>query len=163
MSEARTGVYLMTDELRKTLTSSARPLSHRVKPTLDTRFHIDYEWWNREDRDLRTYKISHLPPDQRTRFETVHEQDMIDWIDAETAEVHRMDALEQALEMATQDPQFITDRTTLVDAIFRVFLRNRNKPLSPEELSKMINRPAMTILKTLAGGQVYKGIRPLIE
>jgi hypothetical protein len=151
----------MSDELRLTLTS--KPLSNRVKPTLETKFHIDYDWWKREERDLRTYLLSHLMPEQRGQFENRVEDDQIDWIDPETAEVRRVDALQQALTTAARDPQFITDRTTLVDAIFRIYLSNGNKPLSPEELSRLLNRPAITILRTLAGAQVYKGLRPVTD
>jgi hypothetical protein len=52
-----------------------------------------------------------------------------------------------------------------VDAVFRAFLANGNKALTSNELSRVINRPAQTILRTLAGstGQIYKGIRPVIE
>lgn len=142
-----------------------KPMSQRVKPTLDTKFHIDYNWWEREDRDLRTYLLSHLLPEQRSQFETHQDDSMIDWIDPETAEVRRVDALQQALVKASEDPQYISDHTTLVDAVFRVFLANGNKPLSPNDLGKRINRPPATILRTLAGtsGQVYKGIRPVVE
>src|SRR5258707_6527461 len=51
-----------------------------------------------------------------------------------------VDALQQALTEAAKDPQYVTDHTTLVDAVFRVFLANANTPLSPEELGKRINR-----------------------
>jgi hypothetical protein len=145
------------------VSNPAKPMSHRVKPTLETKFHIDYSWWGREDRDLRTYLISHLLPDQRDQFATSQEEKMIDWIDPDTAEVRRVDALQQALVVAAQDPQYITEHTTLVDAVFRVFLANGNKPLTPTELGKRINRPPTTILRTLAGTQVYKGLRPLVD
>jgi hypothetical protein len=141
----------------------AKPMSRRVKPTLDTKFHIDYSWWEREDRELRTYLISHLLPEQRAQFETNQDTGMIDWIDPETAEVRRVDALQQALAKAAQDPQYITDHTTLVDAVFRVFLANGNKPLSPNDLGKQVNRSPATILRTLSGAQVYKGLRPLLD
>jgi hypothetical protein len=88
---------------------------------------------------------------------------LIDGIDPETAEVRRVDALQQALAQAAHDPQYITDHTTLVDAVFRVFLANGNKPLSPDELGKLINRSPATILRTLSGAQVYKGLRPLLD
>jgi hypothetical protein len=141
----------------------ARSMSRRVKPTLDTKFHIDYSWWEREDRELRTYLISHLLPEQRTQFENNQETGLIDWVDPESAEVRRVDALQQALAKAAQDPQYITDHTTLVDAVFRAFLANGNKPLSPNELGRLLNRPPATILRTLSGAQVYKGIRPLLD
>lgn len=147
------------------MTNPVRPANQRVKPTLDTKFHIDYEWWKREDRDLRAYLISHLLPEQRSQFEAGQNEGEIDWIDPETAEVFRVDALQQALAKAAQDSQYISDHTTLVDAIFRVFLANRNKPLSPNELGKALSRTPNTILRTLAGGQgqIYKGIRPLSD
>ncbi len=145
------------------VSNPAKPASHRIKPTLDTKFHIDYNWWEREDRDLRTYLISHLLPEQRAHFEFNQDDKVIDWIDPETAEVRRVDALQQALATAAQDPQYITEHTTLVDAVFRVFLANSNKPLSPNELGKRINRPPATILRTLTGTQVYKGLRPLVD
>lgn len=134
-----------------------------MKPTAETKFQIDYEWWKREGRDLRAYLISHLPPEQRPLFENTLSEEMRDHVDPATAEVRRVDALQHALAQAVNDPQFITDRTPLVDAIFRVFLANGNRPLSPEELSKPVGRSPLTILKTIAGGQVYKGIRPVQE
>jgi hypothetical protein len=145
------------------VTNPTRPVGRRVKPTLETKFHIDYGWWEAEGRDLRTYLLSHLLPEQRANFEGTLEGNTVDWIDSETAEVRRVDALQQALAEAAKDPQYISDHTTLVDAVFRVFLANGNTPLSPEELGKRINRQSSTILRTLAGAQVYKGIRPIVE
>ncbi|MCC7209560.1 MAG: hypothetical protein IT323_19785 [Anaerolineae bacterium] len=145
------------------MTSTTPPLSQRVKPTLETRFHIDYDWWKREGRDLRAYLISHLLPEQRAQFENMREEAPIDWVDPATAEVRQVDALQQALAIAVRDAQFINERTALVDAIFRVFLANGNKPLTPVELGVEISRPAMTILRTLSGAQVYKGLRPVAE
>ncbi|CAG1007401.1 MAG: hypothetical protein IAE83_12965 [Anaerolinea sp.] len=137
--------------------------TQRVKPTLNTKFHIDYEWWERDKRDLRTYLISHLLPEQRAAFDAAKDESEIDFIDPDTAEVRRVDALQQALAKAAHAPQFITDRTMLVDAVFRVFLSNGNKPLTPNEIGELINRSPATILKTFGGTTVYKGIRPLIE
>ncbi len=145
------------------LTNVTKPSNTRVKPTPDTKFHIDYSWWDREGRELRSYLISHLLPDQRGYFDESHPDELTDWIDPETAEVRRVDALTQALQKAAQDVQYINDHTTLVDAVFRIFLSNGNKPLSPKELGERLNRPPMTILKTLAGREVYKGIRPLTD
>jgi hypothetical protein len=147
------------------LTTSNKIQGSRARPTLDTPFHIDYDWWQRDGRDLRTYLISHLLPEQRKQFENGQNDGAVDYIDPETAEVRRVDALQQALMKAAADPQYISDHTTLVDAVFRAFLANGNKALTSNELSRVINRPAQTILRTLAGstGQIYKGIRPVIE
>jgi hypothetical protein len=55
---------------------------------------------------------------------------------------------------------FLTSNMALVDSVFRVFLANGNKPLTPEELGEILNRPPATILRTFSGLRVYKGIRP---
>src|SRR5437870_1157388 len=140
-----------------------RPAGRQVKPTSDTKFHIDYSWWEREYRDLRTYLISHLSPEQRVWFDGSQDNATIDWVNPETAEVRRVDALQQALAEAARNPNWISEHTTLVDAVFRAFLANNNEPLSPDELSRLINRQSTTILRTLMGAQVYKGIRPVAD
>jgi hypothetical protein len=134
-----------------------------IKPTLDTRFHIDYDWWERSPgEDLRIYLLSHLQPDQRTRLEQSSNGDdqKVDYIDPETGEVFQANALELALRIAAQEEGFINLETSLVDSVFRVLLRNGNNPVSSRELEAQTGRPAQTILKMLSGGQVYKGIRP---
>lgn len=132
-----------------------------VKPTLDTKFHIDYEWWTRHpSEDLRTYLLSHLQPDQRERLSKVDEQVKVDYIHPKTAEVFQLDELRLALQEAAEEPNFINPHTSLVDSIFRVFLSNGNTALSPRELEEITGRDANTILKTLGGRTVYKGIRP---
>jgi hypothetical protein len=135
----------------------------RVKPTIDTKFHVDYDWWVRQDRELRIYLISHLLPEQRAYFAEHYGTEETDWVDPETAEVRRVDALQHALRRASERSDFITPQTPLVDAVFRVFLANGNKPLTPVELGERIGRSPMTILRTFSGARVYKGIRPAID
>lgn len=133
-----------------------------VKPTLETQFHIDYDWWERTPQeDLRIYLLSHLPPEQRDRLSTTEADHKIDYIDPDTGEVFQLDELQQAIQNAANDPNFINEQTSVVDSIFRVFLKNNNQPLTPVELADMIGRPAETILKTLNGKRIYKGIRPV--
>lgn len=144
------------------MTTSSSIASKRVKPTLDTRFHIDYDWWEREGRDLHVYLLSHLPAEQREFFTQYRDTEDVDWVDPVTAEVSKVNALQRALREASQQPDFITPHLSLVDAVFRVFLANDNTPLTPNELSELIGRPPMTILRTLAGMTVYKGLRPFL-
>jgi len=135
-----------------------------VKPTLQTKFHIDFDWWDRETRDFRVYLMSHLCPEHQTLFTDYTEGELVDVVDIDTAEVRRVDSLESTLRAhCAQEPNFLTEHTSLVDAVFRVFIANGNHPLSPEELAEKIYRPgqAMTILRTLSGGRVYKGLRPI--
>lgn len=134
--------------------------SSLVKPTLDTKFHIDYSWWDRSGDDLRIYLLSHLMPEQRDRLSQTEANSVVDYIDPDTGEVSQLDELRLAIREAAKDPNFINPHTSLVDSMFRVFLENNNIPLSPRELAERTGRSAQTILKTLSGGQVYKGIRP---
>ncbi|MDX2160747.1 MAG: hypothetical protein SF162_05430 [bacterium] len=136
-------------------------ISTMVKPTQDTKFHIDYAWWEKSDEDLRVYLLSHLPADQRDRLAQNGETRTIDHIDPETGEVHQLDEIGMALQNAAKDPHFINPHTSVVDSVFRVFIANNNQPLTPHELGELLKRPAATILKTLSGARVYKGIRPV--
>lgn len=137
-----------------------KPPSLILKPTLNTKFHIDYSWWDRNLSDLRSYMLTHLAPEKRELFLHDGEDEIIDYIDPDTGEVHRLDALGVALQEAAKDPDFINPHTSLVDSVFRVFLSNGNTPLTPEELAEATDRDANTILKTLGGVTVYKGLRP---
>lgn len=135
-----------------------------VKPTIHTRFHIDFNWWENNDRDWRIYLRSNLCPEHQKLFSSSQGSDVMDWIDPQTAEVRRVDGLQHILiSHCARQPGFITDRTALVDAVFRIFLANGNNPLSCVELSERLGKPAETILRTLTGVRVYKGVRPIID
>ncbi len=149
------------DNKQNVVSNLAQSSNTRVKPTLDSKFHIDYSWWEKEGRDLHAYLISHLLPEQAAAFAEPQSDVLVDWVDPDTAEVKRVDGLNMALQQAARDSRYITDHTTLVDAVFRMFLANGNKPLSPQDLGQRLKRPPMTILKTLAGREVYKGLRPV--
>jgi hypothetical protein len=92
----------------------------------------------------------------------MEEGQLIDWIDPLTAEVKAVDGIENALmSHCALQPEFVNERTALVEAVFRLFLVNGNSPMSAEDLSARLTRPADTILRTLAGPRVYRGLRPV--
>jgi hypothetical protein len=132
-----------------------------VRPTVNTPFNIDFEWWKNHDSNWKIYLREFLCDDHKDSFADADFDVMIDWVDPETAEVIVMDGLQQVLisHCAKQD-DFITEHTTLVNAVFRIFLSNGNTPLTPNELSEAVHKSPITILKTLSGPRVYKGIRP---
>lgn len=132
-----------------------------IKPTLETPFHIDFDWFKEHDGNWRVFLLNCLCPKHQEIYKNQSEDGMIDWIDPETAEVKRVDGLQSTLmSHCAKEPGFVTTNTAMVDAIFRVFLSNGNHPMTPVELSDKIGKPADTILKTISGLQVYKGIRP---
>ena len=134
-----------------------------VKPTVDTPFHIDFAWWKKNERDWHVYLRSLLCVEHQAAFEDVGEGQMIDWVDPATAEVKPVDGIQNALMThCVRQPDFLTSQTALVEAVFRLFLTNGNNPMSSKDLGARLNRPAETILRTLASARVYKGIRPHI-
>jgi len=134
-----------------------------VKPTNDTPFHIDFEWWKDHDSDWRVFLIGLLCPKHQSVFSNLDENIIIDFIDPITAEVKSVDGLlHTLLNHCAKQPEFITTGSSLISIVFRIFLSNNNTPLSPSMLSNLVNKPANTILLTLSGPNVYKGIRPTL-
>lgn len=132
-----------------------------VRPTIETRFHIDFDWWRNSDRDWRVYLLGFLCPEHQEIYAHRDLTGTVDWIDSQTAEVHKVDGLQHVLiTHCAKLPDFITQQTSLVDSVFRLLLSNGNNPLTPIELGMQLQRDANTILKTLSGTRVYKGIRP---
>jgi len=132
-----------------------------LKPTTKTPFQIDFEWWKQSERDWHVYLRSLLCSEHQTSLAGLEEGQMVDWVDENTAEVREVDGIQHALmSHCARQPDFVTPHTALVEAVFRLLLVNGNQPMSAEDLSSRLGRPANTILTTLAGPRVYKGLRP---
>jgi hypothetical protein len=132
-----------------------------VKPSINTPFHIDFEWWQKSERDWHVYLRSLLCAEHQAAFADLEQGQTIDWVDPATAEVKPAEGVQNALMThCVKQPDFLTQQTALVEAVFRLFLANGNMPMSSQDLSARLQRPAETILRTLAGPRVYKGIRP---
>lgn len=132
-----------------------------VKPTLDTPFSIDFDWWKQHDNNWRVFLFSFLCAEHQASFSESRNDIAIDWVDPETAEVRTVDGLQHVLmSHCARQSDFLSNTSALVDSVFRTLLAHGNEPMTPVELGKEINRPAETILRTLSGMQVYKGIRP---
>ena len=133
-----------------------------LKPSIQTPFHIDFAWWEQNDRDWRVYLRSLLCPEHQQTLADLQEGAMIDRIDPLTAEVKPVDGIQHALmSHCALQPDFVTEHTTVVEAVFRNLLVSGNRPMSAAVLSKKLNRPAETILRTLTGPRVYRGLRPV--
>jgi hypothetical protein len=143
--------------------SEKKPFS-LVKPNLDTPFHIDFDWWQQNDRDWRVYLRSLMCEEHQEAFMEWQDDQMLDWIDPETAEVKVVDGLQHTLmSHCALEPEFLSERTSLVESAFRIFLINGNQSMSSRQLAEELGRPEMTILKTLAGMRVYRGLRPCCD
>lgn len=133
------------------------------KPGRKTKFHIDFDWWMENEKDWHVHLRGLLCETHQQYFKDNPDLSQIDNIDPVTGEVTEMDALQQMiLSHCSQQEEFITDETQLVESVFRTFLSNGNTPLSCDDLAENINKSANTILITISGPRVYKGIRPIV-
>ena len=132
-----------------------------VKPSVNTPFHVDFAWWQKSERDWHVYLRTLLCPEHQEAFANLEEGQTIDWVDPVTAEVKAVEGVQNTLMThCVKQPGFLTAQTALVEAVFRLFLANGNMPMSSSDLGAKLNRPPETILRTLAGARIYKGIRP---
>lgn len=135
-----------------------------IKPTLQTPFRVDFNWWRLNDRNWRIAMESMLCPEHQEAFADLPEDQLVDWVDPETAEVRQLDGLQNTLiTHCARQADFLTEHTAVVEAVFRLLLANGNTPMSAEELGARLNRPAETILRTITGQRVYKGLRPVAD
>lgn len=132
-------------------------------PTVHTKFHIDFSWWERQNKDVRVFMRDLLCTECHEFAGAPGDVPLVDRIDPETAEVTRMDALWECIQSCcSQKPDYITDDTPVLDSIFRIFIGKGNKPLSILELHERLNkRPPDVILRLLTKGRTYMGIRPV--
>ena len=132
-----------------------------TRPTIDTKFCVDFDWWNEAGRDLRVHLHQHLCKSCRDVYPTHVGSETVDWIDPDTAEVQSVDGLWHTLRThCSLQQDYAIDEMPLTDAVFRVFLSNGNSPLTPVELATKIHRPPERILRVLGRGHIYDGIRP---
>lgn len=132
-----------------------------VKPSLQTPFHIDFNWWTEQNRDWRIFLRDYLSSEEQAMFENFSANDLVDLVDPDTGEVTQVEPLQHVLisRYASRN-DFITRNTSVTEAIFRLFLTNGNTPLTVMEIAEKIGRSPTTILQLLAGREVYKGLRP---
>ncbi len=132
------------------------------RPTLDTKFHIDFGWWEQSDLDLKTYLFSRLEIGDESALEQGVEY--VDLVDPETGEVRQVDSFQYAMQTYfSQLPDDFVRHSSLVDAVFYLLLANANKPMSAMEISSRVDRDPEIVLKTISGPRIYQGIRPIFD
>ena len=138
-------------------------LAHLIKPTIDTPFHIDYSWWDDQGLDLNVQLMAHLTPDLQEIYAGQRVGEKIDLIDWDTGEVQQVEGLQYLIATrCSKEPGYIMQAPTLVEAVFRVFLSNGNRPMSPRTLSPMVGQQPEKILRVLSGPHVRRGLRPVL-
>ena len=139
-------------------------LAQFIKPTLDTPFHIDYAWWEKQGLDINIKLVSHLCPAHREAFTGQAMEDQIDWIDWTTGEVTRVDGLQYVITThCSKEPGYLMKAPTLIEAIFRAFLANANQPLSARKLASLVGHQPDQVLRVLSSRTVRLGLRPVLR
>ncbi len=134
--------------------------NYLIKPGVETKFAIDYDWWEQSRDDLQVYLLTHLTPDQQNALAQGDLQEVCDYVDPQTGEVFQRDRLGLALAESAQSDDLFPEHIGLIDSVFRALLINGNRPLNALELAEITGRDAATILKTIGGVRIYRGIRP---
>lgn len=132
------------------------------RPTIDTKFHIDFNWWQKKGNNLRGCLQNHSCPEFDV-YSIEDEDRQFDWISPDTGEVFTVDVLWHLIRQhCINHKDFIDEYTPLVPAIFRTFLINDNLPLTAVELHDLLQRQSPEIiLKTIGGRIIHQGIRPI--
>jgi hypothetical protein len=147
-------------------------LSNQPRPTIkpanlrrvtpDTKFYIDYDWWEEGHLDLRAYMLARVSVDSDVPLELPHER--IDLIDSKTGEVRQVDAFQYLVRnYFSHHGDTLAMQGSLVDAVFSVLLANGNEPMTVSEIAERVQRPTDLLIKTFGGSQIYHGIRPLFD
>ena len=121
----------------------------------ETRFHIDYNWWNESGRNLESYLHTRIGQ----VVEVKKNEQPIDLINTNTGEVRQLSGFEYAVQSYfRQLPDDYSQRASVVDAVFCVLLANANQPMSAQEIAEKIHRTPDVIFKTLGSNHGYQGI-----
>jgi len=138
----------------------ATPKLNVVTP--DTRFYIDYHWWDTANLDLRGFILSRLQLQNENL--TANDMNEVDLVNPQTGEVQRVDGFQFMMQTYFSEltDEFIA-KSSLVDAVFCILLANANRPMTAQEIGAKVRRDPQVIVKTFGGAQVYHGIRPVFD
>lgn len=138
-------------------------LTRIARPTLETRFHVDWSWFERNNINAEKVIRDQLTPKVAERFPPEAAIETVDYVNPQTGEVTRLDSLREAIMSECQwEPLYLTGDIPLVQAVLRVFLANNNQPLTVIEIAQRLERiDPDPILRVLTTGDVQMGIVPL--
>jgi hypothetical protein len=138
-----------------------------LRPDVNTKFSIDYDWWAKQSRDVRVLTWEQLCRECKNKLGNGIDTGDIDWVDPDTGEIKVVDGLTYSLrECCSQREDYITNTTPLSVSIFRLLIANGNAPMSAVELHDRIGRSdPRAILRVLLGKQMrtHYGIKPILE
>ena len=119
------------------------------------RWFIDLNWLEQNNRSFLALAQGCLCPKCRERLEV------------SKGEISAADLLATIKDCCSKTPGFVTDRSPILESVFRLFLANGNQPLDLKELGKHLTerrggapqRTSVEILSRLLGNERYYGLR----
>ena len=126
-----------------------------IDDQLKTRWSIDLDWYQRNNRSLSTVAQSCLCPKCAKQ------------LSAKGEEISMKDLLSKIKDCCSRTPGFINAQSPILESIFRLFLANGNRPLNLEELGKKLSEwrggdtyhASPEILHLLLNSDQYYGLR----
>lgn len=138
-----------------------------VRPDINTKFRVDYDWWSDRGRDIRVVIRDQLCSECSARFENYSGSQDIDWVDPSTGEVTVVDGLRYCLrECCSRKDDYVTRATPLTTAVFRILVADGDTPLSVTEIHERMGKSdPRTLLRVLLGQEMrtHYGVRPILE
>jgi hypothetical protein len=130
-----------------------------VRTDTHTPFHIDFDWWTARGRNPRRFLAEIAGEDEASPSSS----EPVDYIDPDSAEVHQLDPLmARVLIERANRPDYITSATPLTNAVLRALIENLNRPMTPIQLHRRINRTSPeAILRVLRTARLTYGIVPV--
>lgn len=137
----------------------------RAQPMISTFFHIDWDWFERNNLSAIGMIRHQLSQTYQERFADGLKVKEIDYVDPETAEVLRIDNMREAILAHCQwEPDYISTEMPLAQSIFRIFLANNNQQQTVIQLAERLGRrDTRTILRALTASGVQYGIVPATQ
>jgi hypothetical protein len=141
-------------------------LGKLVRPDINTKFRVDYDWWAERNGNIRMLIREQLCTECKEKFGSDEVDQDIDWVDPSTGEVTVVDGLRYALrDCCSRREDYIARSTPLTAAIFRALIADDDTPLSATEIHERIGRSdPKTLLRILLGEgmRTHYGVRPIL-
>lgn len=136
-----------------------------ARPTVNSYFHVDWDWFRRNKLGIKSLVHNQLCPQCLREFSEGVEVQDVDYIDPETGEVFKINNLWEAILAHCQwQPNYLDNNMPLNQRILRVFLASNNEPMTVKALARELGLyDPNFLLRVLMASGVQNGVVPVRE